>query len=142
LWGSATTGADHERLTGSRQVAGQEGVSTAAPLTRSAARSDSARSAASSRIRRDRHPQPVRGRGRQQIAPVLAGVRGDAAKLAFLEQVARIVQRRDVAQVNAGYRQGAAPVERGQRHRHQLTNRREQDRRVQRLRGSVVRPAG
>jgi ABC-type transporter Mla MlaB component len=51
----------------------------------------------------------------QEVVTVLAGVGCDAADLPFLEQVLLVVQDWDVGEVDAGYGQGAAAVERSER---------------------------
>ncbi len=67
----------------------------------------------------------------------MARVGGDAAQLALLEQVGGVVQRRDVAEVDAGDGERAAAVEGAQRDRDELAGRGEQDGGVERL-GRVV----
>src|SRR5262249_56737497 len=78
--------------------------------------------------------QVVAGREAEELAGVLPGVGGDAAQLPLLEQVLLVVERRDVGQVDTRDRQGATAVQRGQGGQHQVPDRGEQDRGVQRLR--------
>jgi len=88
------------------------------------------------RCRGDRDVQPL-GQG-EELGRVASRVRGDTAHSPFLEQVLGVVQRRDVGQVDAGDRERAAPVQRGQRGRHQIPDGGEQDGRVERLGRRVV----
>src|SRR6478735_7319312 len=85
--------------------------------------------------------QLVAGGEAEELTGVLPGVGGDAAQLPLLEQVLFVVERRDVGQVDACYGQGAAAVQRGQRGQHQVPDRGEQDRGVQRLGRHVCRVA-
>ena len=87
------------------------------------------------------HVQPVLGGETQKVVTVLAGIGRDAADLPFLEQMLLISQYGDVGEVNTGHRQGAAPVQCGQRRRHQLPGGGEQDRGVNRLRWWIVSAA-
>ena len=75
-------------------------------------------------------------------SPSLAGVGGDAAQLALLEQVGGVVQRRDVAEVDAGDGERAAAVERAQGDRDELADRGEEDGGVERLGRGVGGVAG
>ena len=101
--------------------------STAAPVTRSAARSASAWSAWLNWYGRDGDLQPQLLREAEELIGVPAGVRGHAAQRPFLEEVLVIVQRRNVAEMDTGYRQGAAAIEGGQRGRHDVAHGREDD---------------
>jgi hypothetical protein len=67
----------------------------------------------------------------QELAAVLTGVGGDADQRSLLEEMLLIVQSRYVAQIDAGHGQGAATIQGGQRHRHQLSHRSEENGRVQ-----------
>ena len=67
----------------------------------------------------------------QERPGIGAGIRRHRTHLALLEQVALIVQRRDVAEVDACDGQGSAPVECGERGQHQITHGGEQDGRVE-----------
>src|SRR5581483_6474649 len=88
---------------------------------------------AGQRVAHDRRAdRDLRGE-REQLGTVLAGVGGDAADLALLEQLGVVVERRDRAQVDAGDRQRPTAVERPQRHRHEIAGGCEQDRGVERF---------
>ena len=117
-------------------------VSTAAPVSRSCAMSERARSACSSGYARDGGAQRDRRRQGQELLTVAPRVRGDAQQAPLLEQLGGVAQRRDVAQVDARDGERAAAVERAQRDRHELAGRREQDRGVERLGRRVVGVAG
>src|SRR5207302_11510100 len=93
------------------------------------------------RVGVDGHRQLVFGGEGEEVAGVLPGVGGDAAQLPLLEQVLFVVERRDVGQVDARDRQGAAAVQRGHGGQHQVPDRGEQDRGVQRLGRHAVRVA-
>src|ERR1700722_12328811 len=87
------------------------------------------------RLRRLRHRVNVRGGPDvvavcelQELPAVGPGVGRDAAQFLLVEQLALVVQRRGVGQVDPGHGEHPAPVERPQRHRHQVPDRREQDR--------------
>src|SRR5262249_7221331 len=59
----------------------------------------------------------------EEVGGVAPGVGRDAAQRPLLEQVAGVVQGRDVGQVDARDRQRAAPAERGERRWHHVTDR-------------------
>ena len=63
--------------------------------------------------------------------PVGAGVGGDAYKRFFPEEVAVVVERRDVADVDPGENEGAAPLEGLQSDGHELAGWSEEDRRIE-----------
>src|SRR6185369_5704159 len=89
----------------------------------------------------DRRPNGnLRGEVEQRTA-VGARVRGDAADLALLKKMARVVERGDRAQMNAGDREDAAAIERCERRRHEVADGREEDGGVERLRRGVARVA-
>src|SRR5438105_2299147 len=67
-------------------------------------------------------PQWVFGGEAEELPRVGAGVGGDAAQLAFLEEVVLVHQRREVGQVDAGDGQCAAPVQGGQGGRHEVAD--------------------
>ena len=112
-------------------------TSTAAPVTRPAARSTSARSAARNGYGWVRTAGRCRPTSSRKSRAVRAGVGRDAADLSLVEQVSLVVQRRDVGQVDAGDGERAAAVERAQRRRHQVAGRREEDGGIERLRSVV-----
>ena len=66
-----------------------------------------------------------------------AGVGRDRPDLPLLEQMPLIVQRADVGEVDAGDGQRAAAIQRLEGGRHQITDRREQDGRIQRHRRRI-----
>src|SRR5262249_42779828 len=88
-------------------------------------------------IRGDRDREPVPLGQAEELLAVTAGVRGDAAQRALLEQVLLVVQRRYVGQVDSRDGQRPAAVQGGQARRDQGPDGREQDRRVERLRRRV-----
>ena len=126
---------------GSTRPARSAESSTAAPPNRPCARSASARSARSNRVADRGRADPEPGRQPEELLAVGPGVGGDAAQPALLEQLAVVVQRRDVGQPDPGDGERAAAVERPQRDRHQLAGRGEQDRAVERLGRRVGRVA-
>ena len=67
----------------------------------------------------------------EELPRIGTGIRGDRADLTLLEQVALVVQRRNIAEVDAGDGQRPAAVEGLKCRWHQITNRGEQDRGVQ-----------
>ena len=70
---------------------------------------------------------------RSSSSPSRARVGRDAAQRALVEEVALVVERRDLREVDAGERQRAAAVERGERRRHELAGGREEHGAVERL---------
>ena len=111
--------------------------STAAPRTRSCARSRSASACSSGYGVTD--PNADRGRDGEELLAVAAGVGRDAAELPLLKQVVGVAQRRDVAQVDARDGERAAAVERRERGRDDLACRSEDDRGIERLGWRVER---
>ena len=84
-------------------------------------------------------PRPTGRRELQELLAVAAGEVGDRAQLPLApEDLVR--ETRDVAHVDAGADDDAAGRERAQRGRHELADRREDDRRVERLGQLVRRP--
>ena len=114
------------------------GSKTAAPFTRSCARSASAASARSSGYGCVITVSCKPRRELQELFAVGAGVRGHAAQLPLLEQVPLVVQRRDVAQVDAGDGQRSTLVERFERDGNERAHRREEDRGVERFGRATV----
>ena len=72
-------------------------------------------------------PERDTGGQGQEVVAVLAGVGCHAAQGAFLEQVALVVEGRDVGEVDARDREGATSVQGGQGVRHQAADRGEED---------------
>src|SRR5918993_2567461 len=66
------------------------------------------------------HLQPQTPGECQELLAVGTGVGGDAADLPFEEQVALVVERGNLAQVDAGDCQRATPVERGEGDRYEV----------------------
>lgn len=50
----------------------------------------------------------------EELLAIASGVGGDAAQLSLLEEMVGVAERRDVAEVDSGDGEGAAPVEGGQ----------------------------
>src|SRR5690348_7135980 len=80
------------------------------------------------------------GKG-EKLPPVGTGIGRHAAQRPFLEKVALVVERWDVGEVDAGDRQGAAPVQGFECDWYQVADGCEEDRRVERLGRLRVRVA-
>src|SRR5579875_122061 len=76
----------------------------------------------SKRVGSGRHLDAQAAGGRKQLLPVCAGVGGDALQRLFLKELASVVERRHVAQVDAGDGERPSPVERLERDRHEVSD--------------------
>jgi hypothetical protein len=84
-------------------------------------------------VARDPHLQPHAVSDGEQLFPVGAGVRGDTDQLLLVEELLLVPQPRDIGQVDPSNGKAPATVESTQRDRNESADRREQDRRVERL---------
>ena len=123
-------------------LVGRHGTtSTAAPVSAVVGQIDERDIGLVERVRRRANRDAEPGGQLEEVVAVGPRVRRDTAELPLLEQVAVVVERRDLREVDAGEGQGAAPVEGAQGRRHELAGRREEDRGVEGLgRHAVGRP--
>ncbi len=87
-----------------------------------------------------RHERDLDGEPQQGIA-IGTRVGRDALQRPLLEEVALVVERWDLREMDARDSQGRTAIEHGERSRHEFASRREKNRRVEWMRGAIEAPS-